>query len=208
MAMASLIPSKHFLTLIILASLLCAAAATARPHRSISTRTFIVRSCRKTHYPSVCLSSLEKYAGQIQCSSTDLARAALLESLAKARSTSDKVSRLRMTTKAGSLSHRQISAIKDCVENVAESIDMLKQSLGEVEHLKRKSWGLEMNDLETWVSAALTDEDTCTEGFAGRAMNGLVKQDIRACIRSVAQLTSNALDLINKLSRARGRVSP
>ncbi|CAN6486421.1 unnamed protein product [Victoria cruziana] len=207
--MATPVPSKHFLCLIVLAFLLGVAAAGARPRRSASTRSFIVRSCRDTHYPKLCFSSLEKYAGQIECSSADLARAALLESLAKARSTSAKVTRLRTMSKAGSASHRQISAIKDCVENVAESIDMLKQSLGEVEHLKRKSWGLEMNDLETWVSAALTDEDTCTEGFAGEAMNGLVKQDIRACIRSVAQLTCNALDLINRLSHTRrGSVSP
>ncbi|CAF2380530.1 unnamed protein product [Brassica napus] len=33
-----------------------------------------------------------------------------------------------------------------------------------------------MSNVQTWVSAALTDETTCLDGFSGRAMEGKVKK--------------------------------
>jgi pectinesterase inhibitor-like protein len=57
-----------------------------------------------------------------------------------------------------------------------------------------------MSDLQTWVSAALTDENTCTEGFQEINATGNIKTIVRGKIVQVAQLTSNALALINKLA--------
>jgi pectinesterase inhibitor-like protein len=54
-----------------------------------------------------------------------------------------------------------------------------------------------IDDVQTWVSAALTDESTCSDGFAGNAMNGNLKTAVRGRIVNIAQLTSNALALIN-----------
>ncbi|KAE8672533.1 21 kDa protein [Hibiscus syriacus] len=52
----------------------------------------------------------------------------------------------------------------------------------------------------TWVSAALTDEDTCMDGIEAKAINGKIKDTIRSNIARVAHLTSNALAFINSLS--------
>ncbi|XP_031378638.1 21 kDa protein-like [Punica granatum] len=58
---------------------------------------------------------------------------------------------------------------------------------------------MQMGNIQTRVSAALTDEDTCMDGIEGRAFNGEVKRTIKSRIVRVAQLTSNALALINRL---------
>nr|GEU91433.1 retrovirus-related Pol polyprotein from transposon TNT 1-94 [Tanacetum cinerariifolium] len=51
-----------------------------------------------------------------------------------------------------------------------------------------------MSDVQTWVSSAMTDEDTCSEGFANdKKMEGVV----RGKLVNVVHLTSNALALIN-----------
>ncbi|KAF8044273.1 hypothetical protein BT93_A2307 [Corymbia citriodora subsp. variegata] len=50
-----------------------------------------------------------------------------------------------------------------------------------------------IGDVQTWVSAALTDEDTCSDGFAGKEMDGKVKTVVRARIVTLSHLTSNAL---------------
>ncbi|MBA0683441.1 hypothetical protein Goari_025101, partial [Gossypium aridum] len=50
---------------------------------------------------------------------------------------------------------------------------------------------------QTWVSVALTNKDTCMDGFSSRAMNGYVKMMVRKRIVKIAHLTSNALALIN-----------
>ncbi|RVX15629.1 21 kDa protein [Vitis vinifera] len=54
-----------------------------------------------------------------------------------------------------------------------------------------------MSDIQTWVSAALTNDDTCMDSFSGNAMNGNVKTTVRGYILHVAQMTSVALALIN-----------
>lgn len=54
----------------------------------------------------------------------------------------------------------------------------------------------EMSNVQTWMSAALTNEDTCTEGFKGVA-DGPVKMDVCERAAKVAEVTSNALALVN-----------
>ncbi|KNA21224.1 hypothetical protein SOVF_045330 [Spinacia oleracea] len=57
--------------------------------------------------------------------------------------------------------------------------------------------GIMMNDIETWVSAALTDSDTCMAGFDGKIMDGKLKKVVRGKIVNICHLTSNSLALIN-----------
>lgn len=53
-----------------------------------------------------------------------------------------------------------------------------------------------MSNVQTWMSAALTDEETCTDGFED-VPNGPVKSDVSAKATGVKQVTSNALALVN-----------
>ena len=92
-----------------------------------------------------------------------------------------------------------MAIIKDCIENIKDSIDELKQSLNEMGHLGRSNVKAQIYDIRTWVSAALTDENTCTDGFDGVSVSKTVKNTIRKSILSVATPTSNALSLISIL---------
>ncbi|KAJ6764508.1 21 KDA PROTEIN-LIKE [Salix koriyanagi] len=66
--------------------------------------------------------------------------------------------------------------------------------------LKGSDIEFQIATVQTWVSAAITDEDTCTEGFDEMKITGEVMIKIRKSIVNVGRLTSNALALINKLS--------
>ncbi|MBA0557338.1 hypothetical protein Golob_014413 [Gossypium lobatum] len=55
-----------------------------------------------------------------------------------------------------------------------------------------------MSDLQTWVSATLTDEDTCMDRFSSRAMNEYAKMMVWKRIVKIVHFTINALALINK----------
>lgn len=91
--------------------------------------------------------------------------------------------------------------MRDCVEVVSDSVDELRRSMSEMSQLvgsrNHQDVGMLMSDIQTWVSAALTDDDTCMEGFRGAATNGKMKNVVRGRIMNVAHLTSNALALIN-----------
>ena len=47
------------------------------------------------------------------------------------------------------------------------TIDELHRSYGVLRRLSRRNFDAQMGDLTTWVNTALTNEDTCIEGFEG-----------------------------------------
>lgn len=93
--------------------------------------------------------------------------------------------------------------MKDCIENMGDGVDRLSQSVRELGHVGRavgQDFTWHMSSVQTWVSAALTDENTCLDDFDGRFMDGNVKAAIRRRVTNVAQVTSNALALVNRFA--------
>ncbi|KAK3224837.1 hypothetical protein Dsin_004699 [Dipteronia sinensis] len=66
---------------------------------------------------------------------------------------------------------------------------------------------VQVSDVQTWVNAALEDEDTCLVAFSGKALNGKVKSRVQRRIKKLAHLTSNALALINSYSLAKNQTA-
>ena len=198
--------SKHAILKCLLISLFIhstlASSRAAQPVPKRSTE-FIRNSCRETAYPRLCFSSLAIHANQIRTSPQLLAGTALNVTLSSAKATSNVM--LRLSSRHG-LKPKEASAMKDCVEELSETVDELRMSIGEMSRLKGNpsNFRLMINDIQTWVSAALTDENTCTDGFQGKAMDGRLKAVVRGRIVNVAQLTSNALALINKYALIHG----
>ncbi|KAK9994214.1 hypothetical protein SO802_023917 [Lithocarpus litseifolius] len=156
---------------------------------------FIRTSCSATIYPRLCFSSLLRHANSIQTSPKVLTATALNVTLAAAKSTSALLLNL---SQSHGLKPIEIGAMKDCLEVLSDSVYELRESIAEMGKLEGSNFQVIMNDIQTWVSAALTDEDTCTDGFEGKAMNGNVKNDVRKLILNIAHMTSNVLALINK----------
>ncbi|XP_030500100.2 21 kDa protein-like [Cannabis sativa] len=210
--METTLSCTNFVTLLIflcatfykLDSTLAAAAARAgvNPVSKIATG-FIRTSCSQTTYPRLCFSSLSIHAQKIQTSPQLLAGTALNVTLSSAKATTAMMSRLSLSH---GLKPREVSAMKDCVEELSETVDELRRSIGEMSKLKghNADFKLMINDIQTWVSAALTDENTCSDGFQGKTLNGNLKTVVRGRIVNVAQLTSNALALINRYALIRG----
>lgn len=92
---------------------------------------------------------------------------------------------------------RENGAVKDCASQLSDSVDDLRKTLDEIKKLRRGTFRWQMSNAETWVSAALTNEDTCLDGF--KEIGGRVRSDIKRKVSYVAKVTSNALYLINRL---------
>ncbi|XP_050228476.1 21 kDa protein-like [Mercurialis annua] len=161
---------------------------------------FIKVSCQATRYPDLCVQCLSGYASAIQQNDQHLALTALSVSLARARSATEYVKKL---SKVRGIKPREYQAVKDCIENMGDSVDRLSQSIKELGRMGRavgRDFMWRMSNVQTWVSAALTDENTCVDGFAGRRMDGNVKAAIKRKITDVARVTSNALALVNRFA--------
>ncbi|XP_004506603.1 21 kDa protein-like [Cicer arietinum] len=174
--------------------------ANERQYQQANT-LFIRTSCSSTTYPRLCYASLVKHANSIQTNRFLLTDTALNVTLATVKSTWAMMSSLAKTRE---LKPRETAAMKDCIELLSDSIDELRKSINEMSRLRTSNFELTMSDIQTWVSAALTDQSTCSDGFEEINATGDIKTIVQVKIVQVAQLTSNALALINKLATSHG----
>ncbi|GAB2274115.1 hypothetical protein Dimus_008886 [Dionaea muscipula] len=172
--------------------------------KSKSFNSFINQCCSTTAYPQLCYDSLARYAADIQNNPTILVTKAFSVAVSSAKSTSLAVKKL---SGSPDLTHREAGAVADCVGLIANSAHQLQLSIKE---LGRDLTGHRINfttksDIQTWVSAALTDGYTCMDGFdhknkraRARDRDDGVWRSIGGKILKVAHLTRNALTLLNK----------
>ncbi|KAK4435073.1 Pectinesterase inhibitor 10 [Sesamum alatum] len=164
------------------------------PRTKHPTSKYIRVSCRQTLYPKLCQRSLAKYAAEIKTSPKLLATTALLVTFNTTRRTSKRLRKLSVN-RALKLKPGELQALLECVEEVSDSVYELRKSIKELnDSRKGPEFELRMNDVQTWVSAALTDDDTCMDDFTTR---GKVKVLVRRLVVRIARLTSIALAFIN-----------
>ncbi|KAG8074654.1 hypothetical protein GUJ93_ZPchr0006g41292 [Zizania palustris] len=173
-----------------------AAAATASPvNGAPAASDFIRKSCRATQYPSVCMQSLASYGKPPPRSPRELAHAALSVSADKARSASAYVGQL---CGPGRVS----GPVRDCLENMGDSVEHLRDAAqelgGNMGRAGSPGFKWHLSNVQTWCSAALTDENTCLDGLS-RGVDAGTRSAIRGKVVEVAQVTSNALALVNRV---------
>ena len=168
-------------------------------HAHTATTEFIKSACKNTLYPDVCVSSLSPYGGSLKANQTQLVQTAVEVSLLKARNAS--LWALGLKRRRG-MNARERAALQDCIVNFGDSKDQLSGSLTELKHLRSKSFQWQMSNVQTWLSAALTDETTCLDGF--QKANGVVKGLITARAQNMCKMISNALALVNKFATTGG----
>lgn len=86
---------------------------------------------------------------------------------------------------------RARSAYDACVELLDDSVDALSRALSSVVSSSAKP-----QDVTTWLSAALTNHDTCTEGFDD-VDDGKVKDQMTAALKNLSELVSNCLAIFS-----------
>ncbi|XP_076909091.1 putative pectinesterase/pectinesterase inhibitor 34 [Bidens hawaiensis] len=159
------------------------------PHGSTHPRPTeaMSRVCSRTRYQNLCLNSLVNFPGSSGASDKDMIHISVnmtLQRVGRALYTSADISNLQMST-------RVRSAYEDCLELLEESVDQLSRSLYSVAPGQTSKKG-STQDVMTWLSAALTNQDTCTEGLA-EVENGYVKRQMDEKLKDLSKLVSNCL---------------
>ncbi|CAL5442161.1 unnamed protein product [Camellia sinensis] len=177
-----------------------------KPIPTNANTDFIKKSCTITLYPQLCYDSLSIFAHKIKTSRKNLATFAISVTLSAAQSASDFVTKL---SKSPGLSPVEASALADCVELSGDSVDELSRSLKEIANTNfgDPNFGREVNDIQTFVSAALTDFGTCFDGISKKA-SGQVKTKVGTQVLNVEHLASNALAFISSYGTGPQTTSP
>ncbi|WOL09354.1 21 kDa protein-like [Canna indica] len=195
--------SSFFLPLVVCSLAAPPAPAPEAPADDESPTGFIRAQCGATRYPDLCFTSLSGYASAVQHSPLQLACAAANVTLSRLRSLRAHVSALRSSgTGAGS---EAAAALSDCEETLDAAGSLVSRSAGELrglESLQGSEAAWRVSNAQTWMSAAMTNEDTCADGLES-VSGGDVKVDVSGQVRGVKQFTSNALALVNRLAGGR-----
>ncbi|XP_010473498.1 PREDICTED: 21 kDa protein-like [Camelina sativa] len=174
-------------------------------HLNQTNLNYIKTSCNLTLYKTLCYISLSPYASKIISNPQKLAIIALNLTLTSAKSASKFI---KNVSHGGGLTGLEAVAVADCVEEIGDSVISLQDSIRELDSINHKDsrkFEMVMSDVQTWVSAALTDDDTCMDGF--RRIKTVVKDLVRQHVVKVARLTSNALALINMYASTQENLS-
>ncbi|KAM0939585.1 putative pectinesterase [Dioscorea sansibarensis] len=170
---------------------------TGSDHKRAPTQA-ISRTCELTRYPSLCVSSLLDFPGALQAGERDLVHITLnmtFQRVAHALYGASAIAGTNMDVLAR-------AAYDDCMELLDASFDQLSQSLRVVSPTAAapRLRGASDEDVLTWLSAALTNQDTCNEGLDG-VTNSYVKDQMQGYLRDVAELVSNCLAIFSVASR-------
>ncbi|XP_015079350.1 probable pectinesterase/pectinesterase inhibitor 34 [Solanum pennellii] len=147
----------------------------------------ISRTCSRTRFKTLCLNSLHEFPGALTASDAELVHIsvnATLQRFGRAFYMASDINSLVMDK------HTR-SAYESCIELLEDSVYLLSRSLTSVAPGAGKSPPGNNNDVQTWLSAALTNQDTCTEGFAD--VSGNVKDQMATNLKDLSQLVSNCL---------------
>ncbi|XP_039062486.1 probable pectinesterase/pectinesterase inhibitor 34 isoform X2 [Hibiscus syriacus] len=151
----------------------------------------ISRTCGKTRFPNLCVNSLLQFPGSLTASEQDLVHISFnmtLRQFSQALYRTSFISYVKMDPLVR-------SAFDDCLELLEDSVDALSRSLSSVVPSQDggDNRGGSPQDVMTWLSSALTNHDTCTEGFEG--VRGEVKYQVAAKLKDLSELVSNCLSL-------------
>lgn len=160
-----------------------------------SPSDYVQDACSVTTYRDLCIRSLAPFSDTAKRSPTKWARAGVSVTITLTKSVMRYLTQLKRHTH---MEERNLVALSDCIEVFQNTNDELHKSLYILRKLTASGFNQQMSDLTTFMSAALTDEDTCLDGFEGSG--GKQVDFLRSRVRNATYLTSNALALVNKLA--------
>lgn len=168
-------------------------------------KTFVKKACNSTTSPEKCYKSLSSYSSTIKSDPIKLCTTALNLNIKSAKGATSVVSELLKKSQKSPVGRKnkmlpETLILKDCFEEMKDTIIELKQAIAEMKILKDgDSVAEHITNVRTWVSSALTDEGTCTDGFEEVKVNKETKKKVMKVVKELAAMTSNTLALITNL---------
>ncbi|KAH9603616.1 hypothetical protein KSS87_015992 [Heliosperma pusillum] len=192
---------------LILLAVACGVPVAVRLARGGSGRTArgptaaVRRACGATRYPELCFETLGSASGVDPRTLAHVSVNATLVRFGRAVSSAAEIGNWEMDT-------RSRSAYEDCMELLEESVELLARALTAVSPMSVDSdqesvvgsssgnsntvnQGGSKQDVMTWLSGAMTNQDTCTDGLS--EAGGTMKNQMAQNLLELSELVSNCL---------------
>nr|QIR83165.1 pectin methylesterase 7 [Cunninghamia lanceolata] len=176
-------------TVTLMAMLICASLPLAY------SNNFVTSACKTAAEPEPCVSSLAGLPGLPHLNPTQLLKASIKAAISMVQKTSTMAAGLAGRASPG----LEKIALQDCIDLLDETTDHLTEVLQHVLSLDFITNNFEASSVNTFLSAGLTDQDTCIEGMA--ATNGYVKSQLQTSIQKISHSISSALAMFMAIAK-------
>ncbi|KAK4591526.1 hypothetical protein RGQ29_021652 [Quercus rubra] len=196
-----------FATLLVVAAIIGIVAGGTKSHNnsshneiSAAAHAILKNSCSSTLYPDLCYSAIATVPGATAqlASKKDVIEKSLNLTTQAVEQNFKAIKKLK-TTKH--LTKREKVALNDCLETIDETLEELHDAVKDL-HLypTKKSLSQHADDLKTLISSAITNQETCLDGFSHDDADKHVRQALLAGQMHVERMCSNALAMIKNMT--------
>lgn len=164
--------------------------------RATAAHLVLTDSCSSTLYPDLCYSTIASVPGMSKkiTSQKDVIEQALNITHQVVQQTYSKIKKL---FKHKHLTKREKVALNDCLEMIDATLDELQETSEELEkYSTKKSLKEHASDLKTLISSAITNQESCIDGFSHDGADKKVRKELLASEHHVEKMCSNALAMI------------
>eukprot|EP01018_Ginkgo_biloba_P019767 Gb_28387 [translate_table: standard] len=156
--------------------------------------------CEETLYPEVCVSSLSSYPGASRADTKKLLGIAVMVAVNEANKAFALASNI-LAKQADDGS--QSTAVHDCVTLLDLTKDQLRSVLSDLTKFNLKyslTRGQQSGDVQTLLSASITNQDTCLDGLAMNTNANDGNRVLQSTVQHVTELVSNSLAMVKTIS--------
>ncbi|CAN6468256.1 unnamed protein product [Victoria cruziana] len=155
----------------------------------------ITAICQPTDYKEACVSQLNSAAGSNGTSDPkDLVKLAFNVTMVQIH----KVLNQSTLLQEGEKDPRTKQALDACGELMEYAVAELEKSIEQMDNIDLSNIDDLLENLRTWLSATITYEQTCLDGFQNTT--GDVGDKLRSIMTTAEQLSSNTLAIVNEIS--------
>ena len=166
--------------------------------------------CSVTRHPDSCFSSISSIdASNVTKDPEILFKLSLQVAMKELEKLQNYPSKLKQQTKDPQV----IEALKVCETLFDDALDHVNESLSsmQVGSGEKLLSSKKIQDLKTWLSTSITDQDTCLDALqelnASHYENSNILKDIRSAIQNSTEFASNSLAIGSKILALLGKVN-
>lgn len=158
----------------------------SRESPSLSAKSVLRTVCNATRFPDSCFSSISALNGSPETDPEVIFKLSLRVSIAE-------LSKLSSSLKAMSLEE---AALRDCLGQVEDALSQLNDSVSamEVGPGEKVLTEAKIRDVQTWISGAVTDQETCLDGLQETQSTPL--DEVKKKMQRSNEYTSNSLAIV------------
>ncbi|CAK7356440.1 unnamed protein product [Dovyalis caffra] len=191
-----------FATLLLVATIVAVVTGvnSHKNSKNEGTHAILKSSCSSTLYPELCYSAIATVPGATSnlASQKDVIELSINLTTKVVQHNFFTVEKLIATRK---LTKREKTALHDCLETIDETLDELHEALVDLnEYPNKKSLKQHADDLKTLLSSAITNQETCLDGFSHEDADKKVREALLKGESHVEKMCSNVLAMIKNMT--------